>query len=373
MSFRADERRLRNLLAFADVEVGGTRPWDMRVNDPRVYERFLYEGSLGIGESYMDGWWDCDALDEFFDRLMRSQVEQRLENKRMLFLMTLKHRLFNLQSIRTAWRVIEKHYDLGNDLYKIMLDRRMVYTCGYWKHAQTLDEAQEAKLELICRKLSLQPGMRVLDIGCGFGSFVKYAAEKYGVAAVGITLSKEQLAYAEESVAGLPVELRLQDYRHVTGRFDRVLSIGMFEAVGHKNFRTYMEVVNACLVDDGISLLHTIGDNLTKTRTNPWIDKYIFPGGLSPSLAQIGRAMEGLFVVEDVHNFGPDYDRTLLAWRRNFSQNWDRIQGHYGDRFYRMWNFYMLWCAAVFRSREMQLWQVVMTKPGTKQPECRMS
>jgi cyclopropane-fatty-acyl-phospholipid synthase len=281
--------------------------------------------------------------------------------------------LVNHQKTSRAYEVGVRHYDIGNDLYRAMLDSRMVYTCGYWKDARNLDEAQEAKLDLVCRKVGLKPGMKVLDLGCGWGSFARYAAERYGAEVVGVTVSKEQVELGNSLCSGLPVDIRLQDYRSVKGKFDRVVSIGIMEHVGYKNYRTYMEVVDHTLKDDGIGFFHTIGGNVSVKIGNPWTTKYIFPNGQIPSIAQLGKAMEGLFVMEDWHNIGPDYDRTLMAWHESFEQSWPGLKDRYSERFRRMWRFYLLSSAGAFRSRSVQLWQVVMTKPGLRQPACRLS
>jgi cyclopropane-fatty-acyl-phospholipid synthase len=278
-----------------------------------------------------------------------------------------------MQSRSKAFVIGERHYDLGNDLYQAMLDKRLNYTCGYWKEATTLDEAQEAKLELVCKKIGLQPGMRVLELGCGWGSFAKYAAEIHGAEVLGVTVSKEQVALGMELCKGLPVELRLQDYREVEGTYDAVISIGVMEHVGYKNYRTYMEVTDRCLKEDGIAFVHTIGGNKSGTTGEPWTDKYIFPNGMLPSIAQLGAAMEGLFVMEDWHNFGPHYDKTLMAWHANFEAAWPELKAQYDERFYRMWRYYLLSSAGGFRARNNQLWQIVMTRPGSPQPDCRFS
>ncbi|GGY75284.1 cyclopropane fatty acyl phospholipid synthase [Marinobacter zhanjiangensis] len=355
---------LRELLAKADIDLGGDRPWDMQLNAPDVPERIFAGGNLGLGESYMDGAWEAQALDEFIYRLLRARLAQQVRPRRLL-LHYLKARLFNRQTVSRAKEVGERHYDLGNEFYGAMLDARMTYTCGYWKDATTLDEAQEAKLDLICRKLQLEPGMRVLDIGCGWGSFMAYAAEHYGVECVGITISREQTEHARRQYPELPLEFRLQDYRDVDETFDRIVSIGMFEHVGQKNYRTYMEVAERCLKDGGLFLLHTIGKNQRSHGNDPWIDKYIFPNGELPSIGQIGDAVDNLFVVEDLHNFGPDYDKTLMAWYRNFEEAWPRFADELGERFFRMWRYYLLSCAGAFRSRDLQLWQWVLSKGGT--------
>jgi cyclopropane-fatty-acyl-phospholipid synthase len=165
--------------------------------------------------------------------------------------------------------------------------------------------------------------------------------------------------------------LRLQDYREVEGEYDAVISIGVMEHVGYKNYHTYMDVVDRCLKPDGIAFIHTIGGNASITTGEPWTDKYIFPNGMLPSITQLGKAMEGKFVMEDWHNFGPYYDNTLMAWHKNFNDAWPRLKDKYDERFHRMWNYYLLSSAGGFRSRSQQLWQIVMTRPGTPQPECR--
>ncbi|MFC5431836.1 cyclopropane fatty acyl phospholipid synthase [Paraburkholderia denitrificans] len=357
-------RIVADLLAHADVKLNGTREWDLRVHDSHMPERVLALGNLGLGESYMDGEWDCDRLDEFFARTLRAHVDEKIDPTRLVF-HALKARLVNRQTARRAWKVGQQHYDLGNAFYESMLDRRMTYTCGYWSGgAKTLDEAQEAKLDMICRKLGLQPGMRLLDIGCGWGSLMQFAAERYGVSCVGVTISKEQAALGIERCKGLPVEFRLQDYRLLDERFDRIASVGMFEHVGPKNYRTYMEVAHRCLVDDGLFLLHTIGKNRRETTPDPWVDKYIFPNGELPAIGQISDAAGGLFVTEDVHNFGADYDRTLMAWHANFEAAWPRFEAQMGQRFRRMWRYYLLSCAGAFRARDIQLLQWVFSRGG---------
>jgi len=247
-----------------------------------------------------------------------------------------------------------------------MLDKRLTYTCAYWDNAETLDEAQEAKLDLVARKINLKEGMKVLDIGCGWGSFAKYAAEKYGAEVVGITVSKEQVKLARELCKGLPVEIRLQDYRDVDGKFDHIVSLGMIEHVGQKNYRTFMNIVHRCLKDEGLFLLHTIGNNKSVKKCDPWIEKYIFPNGMLPSIKQLAKSFEGLFVVENWHNYGTHYDKTLMAWFKNFTGNLDKIKHIYDNRFYRMWKYYLLSCAGSFRARKIQLWQIVLSKKGLK-------
>lgn len=366
------EKIVRQLLETASIAVNGDQPWDIQVHDDRFYQRVLRDASLGLGESYMDGWWDCDAIDALIDRVLRANLREAVENNLRLAWHVLRAKLFNRQSTAKSLEVAERHYDLGNDLYQAMLDKRLNYTCAYWQDANNLDDAQQAKLDLVCRKIGAHPGMTILELGCGWGSFAKYAAETYGTSVVGVNISKEQVTLGRELCQGLPVELRLQDYRLVTGAFNAVISIGVMEHVGYKNQRTYMNVVDRCLKPDGIAFFHTIGTNISRTTGEPWTDKYIFPNGMLPSIAQLGKAMEGLFMMEDWHNFGPHYDTTLMAWHANFNRAWSELNDYYGERFRRMWNYYLLSSAGGFRSRSQQLWQVVMTRPGTPQPACRL-
>ena len=362
-----------HLLDLAGITVNGNKAYDMQVHNEQLYRRLISDAALGLGESYMDGWWDTPALDQLIARVTAADLEQKVKGNLKLKLQVLKSKLFNFQKRSRAFQVGEQHYDAGNDLYRAMLDKRMAYTCGYWKKARTLDDAQEAKLDLVCKKIGLQKGMSVLELGCGWGSFAKFAAGKYGAQVTGVTVSKEQVELGNAECKGLPVTIELKDYREVSGVYDRVLSIGILEHVGYKNYRTYMEVADRCLKDDGIAFIHTIGGNVSTTITNPWTDKYIFPNGMLPSIAQIARAMEGLFVMEDLHNFGPDYDKTLMAWYGNFEKAWPCLKEKYNERFYRMWKFYLLSSAGGFRSRYNQLWQIVMTKTGRVQPDCRIS
>jgi len=359
---------VQELLESAGIVVGGPHPGDIQVHDDRFYDRVLAESALGLGESYMDGWWDCEAVDQFMDRLLRARIDRRVRGNWRIAFHSIRSRLLNLQTRSRSYRVAERHYDLGNDFYRAMLGPTMQYTCAYFRDGDDLDAAQEAKMDLVCRKLELQPGMKVLELGCGFGMFARFAAERYGVSVRAYNISQEQVRFASEACRGLPVEVLQADYRDAQGRFDRVVSIGIMEHVGYKNYRTYMEVVDRCLAEDGVALIHTIGGNESTTTANAWITKYIFPGGMLPSISQLAEAMEGLFVVEDLHNIGPHYDPTLMAWYANFVRAWPEFADRLGERFFRMWSYYLLSCAGGFRSRDIQLWQIVFTRPGRRQP-----
>ncbi|HUC02261.1 MAG TPA: cyclopropane fatty acyl phospholipid synthase [Candidatus Paceibacterota bacterium] len=355
---------ITELAAQAGVKINGTDPWDIQVRNEEFYARVFNNPYLGLGESYMDGWWDCERLDEFFFRVLRADLDDRLKNWKMAA-HYVKAAIFNHQTKSRSKQVAEKHYDVGNELYTHMLGRTMAYTCSYWKDpSYDLDQAQEAKFELICKKIGLEPGMKMLDLGCGFGSFLKYAAEHHGISGVGYNISKEQIKFAREAAQGLPVEYKLMDYRDATGTFDRVVSVGLAEHIGYKNYKTFLGVAKERLADDGIFLLHTIGSNKSTTIADPWTNKYIFPNGNLPSIEQFGDALEGTFVLEDWHNFGAYYDPTLMAWHENFVASWPLIKKDYDDRFYRMWNYYLLSCAGSFRARKIQLWQLVLSKKG---------
>ncbi|MBA3564192.1 MAG: cyclopropane fatty acyl phospholipid synthase [Gammaproteobacteria bacterium] len=355
--------RLESLLAEAGVRLDGPQPWDVRVRDERLYDRVFAQGSLGIGEAYVDGWWDCPRLDELFHRLFAAGLQQRFRGL-SLALQTLQSRLVNQQRLSRAREVADRHYDLGNELYRCMLDRRMIYSCAYWENAADLDEAQERKLDLVCRKLGLTAGMRVLDIGCGWGGAARFAAERYGVEVIGITVSEQQAVLARQRCAGLPIEIRVADYREIDGRYDRVFSLGMFEHVGYRNYSRFMRKVRELLATDGLFLLHTIGASASVTMTDPWIARYIFPNSMLPSARQIMAATEGVFVMEDWQNFGFDYDRTLLCWHDNVERAWDTLCARYDERFRRMWAYYLLSSAGTFRARRNQLWQIVFAPRG---------
>ncbi len=357
------KRFVQTQLARTEIEIGGSHPWDVQVHNERLYGRVLSQGTLGLGESYMDGWWDAEALDQFLFKLITANIQDNFPKDLALIGSVLKGKLLNMQRLRVT-EVGEKHYDIGNDLYAAMLDKRMIYSCGYWHNAGDLDAAQEAKLDLICRKVGLQPGMRILDIGSGWGGFLQFAAERYGVSGVGVTVSKEQAALANERTAHLPVETKLLDYQALDGKFDRIISIGMFEHVGYKNYRAYFEKAASLLAPDGLMLLHTIGGHSSTSHGDPWSEKYIFPNGMLPSIAQIGKAIEGLFVMEDWHNFGADYDKTLMAWHERFVAAWPQLKDQYDERFYRMWRYYLNVFAALFRARNISLWQVVLSPRG---------
>lgn len=362
-------QQITELLRHAGIEVDGDRPWDIKALEPQLFDRILAQGSLGAGEAYMDGWWEVERLDEFFHRLLRAQLDQQIRSPTLLGQMLLS-RIGNLQNRHRSRRVAEQHYDLSNCLYQAMLGPTMQYTCAYYGPDgadATLDQAQQAKLTLIARKLHLEPGMRVLELGGGFGELARYLAAEHGCEVVSYNISRRQVEFGRDRCQGLPVEIRLEDYREakrLSEQFDRVVSVGLMEHVGPKNYRGFFEIVRARLEAGGLALVHTIGGNVSRSRADRWIDRYIFPGGVIPSVTQLARAGEGLLVLEDWHNFGPDYDRTLMAWDANFDAAWPELKVSEGldERFYRMWRYYLRSCAGAFRARGLHLWQMVLSQ-----------
>lgn len=372
--FKEDTNRpmkhpIESILGEAGIGIDGKNPWDIQIHDKRLLDTVLHRQSIGAGESYMEGGWDCERLDELFYRICRAKLEYKLANKSKVLFLALKNSFFNQQSRTKAAEVAERHYNLGNILFEKMLGKSMAYTCSYWKEAENLDEAQFAKYELVCKKLMLRPGEKVLEIGCGWGGLAKYMAEKYGVEVTAMDIGRGPAQYAKELCKGLPISIYECDYRDVgiynskNIKFDKIVSVGVLEHVGYKNYDLLMELSRSFLKEDGIFLLHSIGGNVSVNFCDPWINKYIFPNGMLPSLKQIGKVFEGRFVVEDLHNFGAYYDKTLMAWHENLNKHWPELSQHYDDRFRRMMNYYLLSCAGSFRARGMQLWQFVLT-PG---------
>jgi cyclopropane-fatty-acyl-phospholipid synthase len=364
MSSSRYRKAISKILDKAGISINGDNPYDIKVHNDQLYKRVLTQGNLGLGEAYMDKWWDCEKLDEFFYRVLRFGLDKRVGKSLTKRIADIQAYLLNMQNRIRSKLVVRKHYDIGNDLYMSFLDPYNQYTCGYFQDTDDLNEAQEKKLDLICKKLDLDSTDSVLDIGCGWGGFAKFAAERYGCHVTGITISDQQLNYANHYCQGLPVSLKKLDYRDLSGKFDKILICGMIEHVGYKNYRRIMEVVRKSLKDSGKFLLHTIGNKYTARSTDPWISKYIFPNSLLPSMRQITKAAEDLFIMEDWQNFGAYYDKTLLAWHQNFMESWENIKSKYNERFYRMWEYYLLSCAGSFRARENQLWQIVFTPNG---------
>jgi cyclopropane-fatty-acyl-phospholipid synthase len=360
------------LMASAGVQINGINPYDIQIHNENLYDRALSLKSLGLGEAYMDGWWDCKQLDEFVSRILQAGIAEKTLGSWKLAVPFLRAFLFNLQSVSRARMIAYRHYNLDNDLFLSFLDPYNQYSCAYFKETDDLTQAQINKMDLIIAKLKLAPSDHVLDIGFGWGGLARYMAEKTGCKVTGVNISEQQIKYAKQTLSGLPVKIINSDFREISGEFTKIVSVGMFEHVGYKNYRTFMRIVHRCLKDGGIFLLHTIGGNSSQIKTDSWINKYIFPNGMLPSIAQIAKSAEGLFVIEDLHNIGPHYDKTLMAWNSNFQDAWPELSKRYDNRFRRMWEYYLLSCAGAFRARYNQLWQLILTKPGCLQPERRL-
>jgi cyclopropane-fatty-acyl-phospholipid synthase len=340
-----------------------------------VLEAAQRGGLYELGESYMRGAWESSDLFQLLYHLFtgdrRIPVTLKKFSPRLLASL-IKDRVMNLQVGKRAFEVGERHYDLGNDLFSRMLDKSsMSYTCGYWRNAHDLDEAQVHKIDLLCKKLKLEPGMRVLDIGCGWANFAYHAAKNYGVSVVGLTVSKEQAALGRARCEGLPVEILIQDYQTFSGSFDRVVSIEMIEAVGRKNIPTFFSMVERCLKEKGLFALQVISAETFSLRSNAALDQFImwlqyriFPNGWIPSFPSIIDPARGHLVVEDLHNFSADYATTLRAWASNFEGAWPSLREKYGEEFRRMWLYYLKGCEALFTARMVQLYQVVYSKGG---------
>lgn len=372
------ESIVRNLFTQAGITINGTMPWDIQIHDKRCYDRFLKERSFGFGEAYIDGWWDTYALDETIAKIVQAKLEDELLINKTLALSLLKKRLLHAAENSNRSPLTYRHYDLGNELFEAMLDPDLNYSCGYWKNLgnpetswripRNLIKAQQAKLQLICKKLLLKRGVRILDIGCSWGSFATYASSEYGAQVISITPSRQQAIIAKKRSKGLPVKIFIQDFKDLQEQkqYDRIVSIDMLEHVSPQNYILYFNKMAFALKKDGFFLLQTIGSHRTSATNNPWIEKYIFPNSHIPSLTQITKAVENRFVIEEVENFGPYYYPTLMSWFRNFNKNWKKLavlnSEKYNDRFYRMWKFYLLSSAGFFKAGELQFWQIVLSK-----------
>ncbi len=367
------ERIITGVLEKADVRIGGDRPWDIAVHDKRFFMRAV-RGTMGVGESYMDGDWDAGSLIEFFRRTMGAGLQAHPLLRLNRLAKEIQARFRNLQTRDRSRAVAEEHYDLDHRMYSLFLGPWNQYTCCFFDGTRDLEQAEVCKLEMICDKLEIEAGDRVLDIGCGWGGFAKYAASTRGCKVIGISLSDEQIDYARSYTAGLPVEIHRLDYRDLPssslGPFDKILICGMIEHVGYKNYRQLMQVVHTVLKDDGLFLLHTIGNRHNTVVVEPWTEKYIFRNSMAPSMRQLAKAAEELFVIEDWENYGHYYVPTLQAWHDNFNRNWDRIRALEGprpfdERFRRMWNFYLMSSRAAFEVEDLHLWHLVMTRYGS--------
>ncbi len=361
------------LLSDADISINGICSHDIRVHDDRFYQNVLLKGSMGLGEDYMDGGWDCEDLEEMFFRLINSGLEGRTRGLPVNFLPNLFAQLKNQQTRNKSLRVAERHYNMGNDLFFSFLGKYKNYSCGYFNGTtKSLDIAQEQKMDLICRKLSLSSGDRLLDVGGGWGEIARFAADNYGCHVTSINISDEQIAYGREYCKDSSVDILKCDYRDLEGEYDKIIVIAMLTHVGHKNYRAFMEKIHSCLKDGGSALIETVGSDVARKHCEPWTNKYIFPGGLIPSISQLGEAIEGLFVIEDLHDFGPDYVKTLRLWNKNLQKGWPGQSEIYSERTRRMFEYFFLSVAGAFRARSLHNWHLVLTKNAIDKPNCRV-
>ena len=350
----------------------GTPSVTIRIVDPAVIPRMVLHYDLAVGEAYMDGALTVEEGDiyEFLDLCLanlRSGGRHWLRSARTI-VRRLAWRFAQHNPIGVARRNVAHHYDLSDTLYDLFLDADRQYSCAYYTAPDdTLENAQEQKKRHLAAKLLLKPGQRVLDIGSGWGGLALYLAEIAGVDVTGVTLSTEQCGYAQRRAHELGldecVRFLLKDYRHESNRYDRIVSVGMFEHVGIGHYQEYFNKIRELLEEDGVALIHTIGRTDGPGAANPWLNKYIFPGGYCPALSEILPAVEqaGLYVT-DVEVLRLHYAETLKAWRRRFNMNRGRISALYDERFCRMWEFYLAGCEAGFRSGKLVNYQIQLSK-----------
>ncbi|MBD3883191.1 class I SAM-dependent methyltransferase [Phormidium tenue FACHB-886] len=345
------------------------------IHNPKTYDRILTFGALGFCEAYMDGWWDEENnnLAELIGLFYRSGAYTKARDKvtpQLLFKVITQRLLTVPTLIQNSRKNVQHHYDLGNDFYQLFLDPTLTYSCGYRiRETDSLEQMQLQKYELICRKLALQPGESLVDIGCGWGGMLIYAAERYGVTGTGITLSVEQAKLAQERIAqkGLSDRLKIEiaDYREIQGQYDKFVSIGMFEHVGKGSFSTFMQKAAALLKPNGIGMLHTIVTSSSE-RNGAWVDKYIFPGGYVPQLHELAQEMlAAKLTVAHCENLKPHYAETLKRWDENFTKNKEKITSlspRYDERFLRMWDMYLQSFEASFRYGSLQVHQLLFYK-----------
>lgn len=348
------------------------------IKDPDVYRRVLVQGDLGLGESYMDGQWESNDLEAFVAEMLKLEVVKKdlgllgLPLLSSAIVGSVSWLLFptNL-SASGAKQNIAKHYDISMKLYEQMLGPTMQYSGAYY-HApdMSLEAAQIAKMRLVAEKLDLKPGMKVLELGCGFGALADLMATEYGVEVTGVTLSEDQHAYAKKHFKNGKVDIRLQDYRSMTGQFDRIYSVGIFEHIGRNCYETYFEKCQELLKDDGIMVIHTIGFCRSgQWNHGGWMNTYIFPGAELPTMSHFTQQFQEQWHLEDWQSFGVSYAKTLRAWKDNLN-NWQGLE-EFDQSFRRMWEYYLMCCAASFQARRTKLWQLVYTKyPSKRQDDC---
>lgn len=345
---------------------------DIIVNNNNFYTKLLKHGEIGLGESYVDKDWDSNNLEETLYNLIINQkkIENAIiKNSPNLIIKKLLDIPSDIFSTDNTKNDIKFHYDIGNKLYENMLGKSMLYSCAYfYKQGLSLDEAQYAKLDLIAKKLNLKEGMRVLDIGCGFGTAAIYLSKKFNVNILGISLSKEQINYFNSIYTGTQVQVIYKDYRELTrehnNSYDCIYSIGMFEHIGINNHIDYYNKCFKLLKTNGTMLIHTIVSNKRLYSHNSWITKYIFPGAELPHISDFTKKYTDNWLLQDLQCIGKSYSKTLLAWKKNINDS--SVFNNYDDKFKRTWNYYLLLCSAAFRAREITVFQLVYFKKDTQ-------
>jgi len=356
------QRPLDSILSRAGVSINGNQPWDITVIDNRFYGHVLANGSLGLGESYMRQYWSTQDLEELFYRLVSSGMEEVGNRIPGRIISRIFSRGLNRQTTHKSKKNAEHHYNLGNSLFFNFLGKYKNYSCGYYKEAETLDEAQLAKLHRLCELLELKKGDRLLDVGGGWGEFAKFAADNYGCHVTSINIAEEQIKHARQYCRDANVDIVKCDYRNMTGSFNKIAVIAMFTHVGHKNYRQFMETMSRILEPGGKMIMETVGGHRSKTRCEPWTDKYIFPGGLIPSLDQIDQSIKGLFLRDSLEEFGDDYVLTLREWHSNFKRAWPKLSEEYSNSMRLMFEYFFLSVAGDFRAKDLLHYHIEFSK-----------
>lgn len=364
---------VEELFSQAGIEVNGSNPWDPQIHNPIAYNMTVGNGLIGAGEAYMRGYWDCEQLEEFFRRAVQVDLAKRMPWNLSTATLVTKARLMNLQLPKRAWEVGRMHYDLPREVWECTLDFAMTGSCAYYRFPdETLDQAQQNKLNLTLKKVGLQKGHSLLDIGVGWAAFSGLSAITYGAKPIGITVSEGQREYIRSRYGDI-VDVRVHPWQQTVLEqpVDRIISVEMFEHVGSDNYRKFFQLCRDSITDDGLMLLHTIVGHNPSKHIDPWMDKYIYPGGCIPTLGQITTAVHGLFHVEDVHDIGGHYPATLLAWMANFRRNWDVVKalgpkrlGMDPEVFCRMWYYHYMASAGGFLSRVISVHQIVLSTNG---------
>jgi len=351
------------IFKISNIRIGN----DIIIHDKSTYRNIITKGSLGLGESYMKKKWDSPHLDILIAKLIKAGIHKNnFLGALTKFILWVKSVIFNLQDRKNSPLLSETHYNTGNHLFKSFLDPNMIYSCAYFKNTNDLAQAQLKKIKIVGNKLDLQPGEKVLDIGCGWGGTARILSEMFDVEVTGVSDSSEMIKYANEYNACERVKFICADYRVIKGKFNKIYNVGFLEAVGPKNFRSFMEQVNDMLLDNGIFLIHTIGGQYSTNKGDPWLDKYIFPHGVIPSKKQIDKAVKNIFEIRDFEAFGRYYETTLEHWRNNLNRNWSAIKDQFDkpEIFKRMMDYYLSSCTAAFHTGMLDLWQYVFTKLG---------